>query len=244
MSQLLVIGDIHNKVALAENYISRFPGVPVIFLGDYFDDFGDDPFIARNTAEWLKQSLSKPNRIHLLGNHDFPYSVNGKVFCPGWTGEKNKAVNEVLTPEDWKQLKFFHYEKGYYFSHAGLRQHYYADPLTGEITPERLQKVLDQSIENLWGGLGFAAIWAVDAYRGGFGPNGSLLWLDWRGLKHIEGVNQIVGHTPAQKIVKTVNKNKNSIHYKVDTFLNEVLLLSDEKEPEIIKKFDFKIDKF
>lgn len=238
MSNLLVIGDIHNKVALAENYISRFPDTPVIFMGDYFDDFGDDPESARHTAEWLKESLSKPNRVHLIGNHDLPYMLNGGVICPGWTVEKNEVVQEVLTSEDWDKFDFFHYEKNYYFSHAGITQQWFGKPLEGTFDPEHVQKIVHNSWNDLRAGIQCEPIWAADRWRGGQHDVGGLLWCDWRGLDHLHNINQIVGHTPSKRIIISMDEELNSRHINVDCFLKQVLLLSENGIPTIIKQFD------
>ena len=40
--KLLVIGDIHNRWQKAEKICEKFPNHKKIFIGDYFDDFGDD----------------------------------------------------------------------------------------------------------------------------------------------------------------------------------------------------------
>jgi hypothetical protein len=237
MENLLVIGDIHNKVKLVDFYIKRFPKTPIIFMGDYFDDFGDDEIDARATAEWLKESLTHPERIHLIGNHDLPYMLNGRVFCPGWSEEKQRAVNDVLTADDWSKLKFFHHERNYYFSHAGLTEHWFAHPITGLITEEYVESsigtalpLLDPMSEN--------CIWAADSYRGGHHKYGSLLWCDWRCLDHIKNINQIVGHTPSRKIIRSTDEDTNSDHFNVDCFLREVLMFSSKNIPTIIKQFD------
>jgi predicted MPP superfamily phosphohydrolase len=237
MSNLLVIGDIHNKIALAENYINRFPDTPVIFLGDYFDDFGDDAHVARDTAQWLKESLSKPNRIHLIGNHDLPYMVNGGVMCPGWTYDKDEAVQEELGPEDWDKLKFYHYEKNYYFSHAGLTLQWFGNPVDDTLEEEHVKKVIDSSWNNLKAGLNCEPIWAADKWRGGWHDVGGLLWCDWRGLSHLYQVNQIVGHTPAKRIIRSVDEDLESTLYNVDCFLKEALLLNEQGIGTVIKQF-------
>jgi predicted MPP superfamily phosphohydrolase len=76
----LVIGDIQNKSDEVEKIINEYD-CPTILLWDYFDDFHDTVDDIQRTAEWLKESLSKPNRIHLVGNHDFHYMVKpGTVY--------------------------------------------------------------------------------------------------------------------------------------------------------------------
>ena len=237
MSNLLVIGDIHNRIKLADVYLKRHPNTPVIFLGDYFDDFGDSVIEAADTARWLKNSLNQPDRIHLIGNHDFPYMVHGKVWCPGWTPEKHKAVNEILTPEDWSKLKYFHYEKNFYFSHAGITEYWFAEPITGNITPERVENIINQCKQNIGSELDLGPIWAPDRWRGGDSPVGGILWCDWRGLDHIPNINQIVGHTPSREVIQSKDEELNSIHILADTFLKQAVLLSETGIPTIINLF-------
>ena len=98
MSKVLVIGDVHQSHQTAEQFINNWKG-PVIFLGDYFDQFHDSPQDAMETAKWLKQSLQQPNRIHLMGNHDFHYMlpVGSGTFCSGYTKDKHEAIDQILT---------------------------------------------------------------------------------------------------------------------------------------------------
>ena len=121
----LVIGDIHQKIDQVEKIISDWTD-QIIFIGDYFDDFNDTVEDARRTAQWLKQSLQRPNRVHLMGNHDYNYRIRppGAYYCTGFTLEKYEAINLELSISDWKMIKYFHHEKDdtttYWFSHAGL----------------------------------------------------------------------------------------------------------------------------
>ena len=55
MSKILVIGDIHQHHQTAELYLKKWDG-PVIFMGDYFDQFYDNPEHSIATAEWLKET--------------------------------------------------------------------------------------------------------------------------------------------------------------------------------------------
>ena len=98
----LIVPDIHNKIIEAESIIDHERPDNIVFLGDYFDDFNDSPIIAQQVAEWLKQSLKKPNRIHLIGNHDICYMTNGDQKCSGWDGAKQMFINKVGV--NWKLL--------------------------------------------------------------------------------------------------------------------------------------------
>lgn len=109
----LVIPDIHNRVEEAEHLV-RTLGKSVnhvVFLGDYFDNYGDTPDDARKTAQWLKYSLQQDNRTHLMGNHDIPYSKSYRTCpCPGYTRDKALATygdGSLLTCDDWDKLAIF-----------------------------------------------------------------------------------------------------------------------------------------
>ncbi len=101
--KFLIIPDVHNHYVEAEELIAHFPGHQVVFLGDYFDSFGDNPTVAGKTATWLRYSIGK-GRIHLMGNHDLPYRWSGQS-CPGFTREKQRAVEKHMRPEDWGQTR-------------------------------------------------------------------------------------------------------------------------------------------
>lgn len=101
--KFLIIPDIHNRYFEAEELIEHFPGHQVVFLGDYFDSFGDNPTVAGKTAAWLRYSIGK-GRIHLMGNHDLPYRWPWQS-CPGFTKEKCKEVAKHMRPEDWQQTR-------------------------------------------------------------------------------------------------------------------------------------------
>ena len=67
--KLLIIPDLHEARNLdaVENALRREQPTRTIFLGDYFDQFGDTPDDASRTARWLKASLAETNRVHPLG---------------------------------------------------------------------------------------------------------------------------------------------------------------------------------
>jgi len=240
MSKILVIGDIHNKHNVAEEYISKWSG-PVVFLGDYLDDFYDTPKDAAATAEWLKESLAKPNRTHLMGNHDFHYMmpVESNMYCSGYTPEKHKIVKQILTNEDWSKIKYFHSENNCWFSHAGITRMWFSHPVHG-ITKDVIEGVVAQGVDDIknriYNGSGIKAFYAADRYRGGRFEKGGLLWNDWRNSDFFEGITQVMGHTP-RDIIKCA-KRKGGININVDTHLQQVIVLNTEDSMyEVISNF-------
>jgi Calcineurin-like phosphoesterase len=194
--RILVLGDVHNAWTTAEvilsNLRSRYD--KVILLGDYFDDFGDTPRQAAETAYWLAYSLRQPERIHLLGNHDLPYLYpeNSWLFCPGFTVEKHIEIEHHLLDAPCDGFQLAHCAHGWLFSHAGFAGRF----AEGE-TVEVLAALANKLLAHL--GDGHHEPWLVAGLaRGGSEPVGGITWLDWNIEFHpLPGIHQIVGHTPS-----------------------------------------------
>jgi len=198
MTKLVAVGDIHHGPNLEqiEAAIEREQPDLTVFVGDYFDQFHDHYDHARRTAIWLKQSLAKPNRVHLWGNHDLPYGFSEYAYCPGYDPAKERAIRSVLDEQDWAKLKLWHLESRWLFTHAGLSLPY---ALTDTVN---LRDYLRTEEKRAWAALTSREphwFWSVGMARGGFTPVGGLLWCDWeREFKPVPGLNQVLGHTPAR----------------------------------------------
>jgi hypothetical protein len=195
MSKTLVIPDIHHARNLdaVEEAIARERPTTTVFLGDYFDQWDDTAKDAGRTAEWLKSSLKRPDRVHLFGNHDLPYAFPGMYYCPGFTEEKLNAISDHIAPDDWGNLVLTHWEGNFLMSHAGLTDYYAPTdgmPLRGFLSQqEALALECLSGDRHHW-------IWAIGRQRGGDDPVGGLVWCDVREFRPIPGINQIFGHTP------------------------------------------------
>src|SRR6266705_1062443 len=121
----LIIPDIHTRCGIAEKIVKHHQNDvdKVVFLGDYFDDFGDDPRLASETADWFRHSVNQPNRIHICGNHDVHYWFKdcNEIRCSGYEQFKSIAINDIVTKKDWEKL-IFHYviDDKWLLSHAGV----------------------------------------------------------------------------------------------------------------------------
>jgi len=196
----------------------------IIFLGDYFDDFNDTSEDVSNSAKWLKQSLSKPNRIHLFGTHDMWYRFpdNPFIHASGNTKQKSDVINHILITKDWNLLKLFHYEQNFLLTHAGvhsylINKYVFENRLStqGEIIERIVKPATEKALidasnnrPNEWLNAGFA--------RGGMQVVGGITWLDWGDeFEPVPDLNQIAGHTqlryPGEKITQ------NSKNYCLDT---------------------------
>ena len=231
----IVISDLHQRSAWVEPYLASQTYDEVIFIGDYFDDLHDTPDDALRTAQWLKESLTKPQRIHLLGNHDIWYGYGcSYAYCSDNTAAKKEAIDTVLAPSDWEKIALCHYSQRFLFSHAGIHERWFSHSIHG-VTVDYIKKVCGMG-QHLLMGNPDPIFMAGRARGGGYGRSpGGITWLDYnREFKPIDGLNQIVGHTPQRSpdsdgVVKCMpNKIKpRSINYGIDFKNQWVTILED-----------------
>jgi len=187
----LIIPDLHNHIESADEWIARFPAERFVFLGDYFDNFGDSPADAHATALWLRDSLARPERIHLWGNHDLAYAfpLNPSLGCSGFTREKADAIREVLSPLHWQELRLLHFEApNFLLVHAGLPRALFEHPVTG-LTRERIESLCAEALDHARASIPDPIL----------GPEG-VVWVRWWNLDILPEFSQIVGHTPHHEL--------------------------------------------
>ncbi len=198
---ILVIGDIHHRTDEAEAAIRSQDGRydKVVLLGDYFDSAGDGEDRMRRTCRWLKASLRDSGRIHLAGNHDLAYLLNGhdQTFCPGWTKDKQRVYEEELGGVPANAFRMAVQAGPWLLSHAGFS----ADLAAGHDAAGLVELAEVQFAEAVEGRS--VPIFEVGRARGGKRDKGGILWLDWNAeFRPAKGINQIVGHTPCRGVVR------------------------------------------
>jgi hypothetical protein len=194
----IVIADLHHRNHWVESYLASQEYDEVIFLGDYFDGLHDTPEQARAMAQWLKESIGKPRRIHLMGNHDIWYAYGCPyAYCSGNSEGKKEAIDSVLTASDWEQIGLCHFSQRFLFSHAGIHERWFRHSIHG-VTVGYVKKVCEIGRQNLLNGNPDPIFMAGHARGGGYGRQpGGITWLDFNHeFDPIDGLNQIVGHTP------------------------------------------------
>jgi len=224
MVKLLIFGDLHEDVGYVEGIITQESPTLTIFVGDYFDSFISTVESVNTTCEWLKESVSKSNRIHLMGNHEcfYRWPLVTKFICSGNTLDKCKLINSILKPTDWEVIKLFHWDGTYLYSHAGVSEKLFAHCIHG-VTLEGIQRECDRAIAVAQSG-GVHPILQAGYSRGGNQSQGGILWQDhFVDTQPIVGWKQIYGHTPLKSPTnKHVNlyvpnkKNAVGINYCVD----------------------------
>ena len=208
----LIIPDIHNKFELAELIIEEENPDNVVFLGDYFDSFDDCLEIAHKTATWLKESLEKPNRIHLLGNHDLSYK-DTRFACSGFTEEKLMALKQVKI--DLSKLYHYCWVGQWLCTHAGLSNEFYEQFAMKSSVNEFLQKFSqDEKLQE--------KLYDCSPYRGGTDKFSGIVWCDYSEFVDIPNTKQIFGHTRG-----LLRETEN--HICLDTGLHNYAIHEDDK---------------
>ena len=248
----LVIGDIHNRWQWIERAIEEIKPDKTVFLGDYLDNWNDTPSIAKETAQWLKHSLTFKNRVHLWGNHDMPYAfpMNTYLTCPGFDTDKSRAINSVMRENGdlWKQLKLAHHDQGWWLSHGGLSTQTFPYLLDEEMdTEEYVYERCESALRCAEGNL--ADYVTQHSPARGYPSNGvvgGVTWLDWNvEFVPIYGINQIVGHTivntPGLKYLRDPEKTPYSLDARTDlsTTYNNPLVV---EEKDFICSTNYNID--
>lgn len=198
----LIIADLHNKIDWVEKCIEHVAPDLTVFLGDYFDSFDETLKCTNRTAQWLKESLNQPKRVHLLGNHDMPYRfpVSFNLLCSGFTHEKSMIINEILDSGAlWEKTKSFHWIDGWFLSHAGIHPNL-LHPIKG-FDLDDLRKLEEDSFAKCSADIS-TPMFGCGRSRGGNYRCGGITWQDFDlDFVPIEGVNQIVGHTPHSNVM-------------------------------------------
>lgn len=190
----LVIGDIHNRIEAADRAIAKHSArcPRTLFLGGYYESFGDGPREMRATCQWLRCSLKDPTRTHLLGNHDLAYlfSEHRQAWCPGWSPKKQQVFDEEMAGIGISSFRIACQVGPWLLSHAGI----YGERLDA-LGSLGLLGQLEREFSSALSG---NRSWLFDKGpdRGGLDRHGGMLWLDWNSeFSPTAGFHQVVGHT-------------------------------------------------
>lgn len=218
--KIIIIPDIHNRWIEAENIIELEGDTnKIIFLGDYFDSFGDEhnPEITIQTAQWLNKSVQDPDRIHLFGNHDLWYSHGScQPYCAGNTEFKRFAIKQYFN--DWNKLKFHCWVDDWLCTHAGLSNRIYQEYKKEGFTVLELMCQVEMSKRH------HPLVSLVGEMRGGIeGEVGGILWCDYDEFEDIAETKQIFGHTNRNEV------RSGQLHHCIDTHLENYAVYEDGK---------------
>lgn len=236
--EYVIIPDIHLKHEKANRILERHAnqGYTFVFLGDYFDNFGDDSYMNGRTATWLTGVINRDDVVCLLGNHDLGYIFAGPPKfreCPGYTPEKHRWIRSNLDSSVIKKIRLAFIANGWFLSHAGINSYYVRNQ-----TLEGLMEVVDECYLAIRKAqrhemLNFG--WRMNEYH----MVGGILWQDWEWeFSPLKGINQIVGHTTHKKPV--FREPMGSRNLCLDDHLNSYAIIREDGGLELYNVSDGK----
>ena len=199
---VLIIPDLHLAWKVGQKIIDHVGADEIIFLGDFFDDFNDDPNQINEMVDWLEGSVTKPNRIHLFGNHDCHYAFPQEWFrCSGYEQWKHFIIRDRIDNKVWDKFKFYHVLDGkWLLSHAGLHKMWLHKNIIAHRKNrtrffQEITDYLDNEIEK--GMRNESWVFHAGFARWGIQRVGGLTWCDHtQEMYPVLGLHQIYGHTP------------------------------------------------
>ena len=196
----LIIPDLHLQWQKADKIIKYEAADKIVFLGDNFDDFDDFTFTNQIMAEWVKNSLDQPNRIHIMGNHDTNYAFRDRSYkCSGYTSAKEEVINLILKHSDWRKMPLYTQVGSWLCSHAGVHNHMYEQYGNGLDFYKWLKDTCNDALTNAFANKPAFSILRAGRSRDGSETVGGIVWCDANEFLGIKGINQIFGHTPQEK---------------------------------------------
>lgn len=201
-----ILGDLHNNVEGPLSFYKKNKGKfdKFIFLGDYFDSFGDTVGDAVKTAQAVKYFLHQNDIILLAGNHDLPYLYPKSLKfrdCPGFEESKLEAIQRILTESDTNKIKFWHYEQNFLFTHAGLTNYImnFPEDLTLSEVLNEIEKEGEKAMDIAKNGLPPLSPWFNEGESMGEMNFGGPFWCRQSEFSEIPQLGQIFGHSPVSK---------------------------------------------
>ena len=235
--------SVENGAPADNEFWNEFPYMEydkIVFVGDYVDSFElGNKVILKNLENIILFKRMLPDKVVLLlGNHDVQYIVQNEI-CSGYRSEMRPDLANLFNDnKDIFQLAYqVNSEKGIHlWTHAGVTREWLKDTKKEIFSPKyRLYPVIEEyensdiaDLLNILWEIRNDRIFNIDAHSGGFDLWAGPIWVrpDILSHFHIEGVNQIVGHTPHKAI--RIDELVNSKHYYIDRLFgkdDEALIL-------------------
>lgn len=216
-------GDLHGEINHLKNMhqFAKSIGATLVTVGDYTDSFDRTRDEQLQVIQYL---LNNRDIIPLIGNHDVHYMTQymTSYACSGFDKYKYRMFHSTYNQLK-DRLRFFFKVDNILATHAGLSNGYFVDlnkydSETGEplFNIDEFIEVQEESMQyEVWNKpFPNNRLYDVGYDSGGRAGCGGILWArPTENFVPIEGIIQIVGHTPMMEI----GTNKNNSVYYIDT---------------------------
>ena len=231
-NKILIFSDVHQEVDKLSKIIKHEAADINICLGDWFDShISDKDEDVEKTASFIKDYLSS-NNVTLFGNHDLHYLfANQYATCSGYAHRKALLIDKIFDEDKATiidKFNWFIFIDGFLCTHAGLHYNFLPSIIKNNedvyeylITQENEANIKIRTKQFHW-------FYGAGYSRCGDQPKGGIVWLDFdREFAPVEGLNQIVGHTPRKQ--KGITKYAGTENYCIDTSLSQWLTVTNGK---------------
>lgn len=204
--QLLIVPDVHGRDFWRKPVLSH-PDMPVVFLGDYLDQYGEEHIHDDQAISIFKEIIAlkraRPESVHvLLGNHDMAY-VDPRIGCGRHKWLDEYAIKRIYKDaDDCFDLAYDQLIGGkrFLFSHAGVsmgwlslhKDIFSGMPMCAELFDlmYKSSELRDRMID---------ALTDVSMARWGQSKFGSMIWSDVQEMMlpqmQLPGFVQVFGHS-------------------------------------------------
>jgi hypothetical protein len=205
---ILVFSDPHQEIDRVEYILKNENYDIAVCLGDWFDSFThNSEYDLEKTCNFLKKWVFKNNFYTCIGNHDVHYLYDNRyAICSGYTPSKDTFIIDCLNnllPSIRAKFKWYIWIDDFLCSHAGINT-YHINPMV-KIDKENITNWLNEQIrfgERTLEAGGCHWLFNAGAARGGRQNIGGITWQDFDcEFEPIDGIKQIVGHTPHPTIL-------------------------------------------
>lgn len=209
----IAIGDLHGKDCWKQVDFNLYQ--KVIFIGDYTDSYTlSTEVIYKSLLQLIALKKAHPEKvILLLGNHDIQYLFFPNFRCTGFRPEAQRDLTALfLLNKECFQVAF--QQGNYLFTHAGVSNSWMNQYAELKEVFKREKNSMSDALNKVYHSENYYLLHDVGKVRGGIFKFGGILWADRSETNrdYLEGVHQVVGHTPMENI-KTFGDSDSSITY-------------------------------
>ena len=213
--KLVAIGDIHGR-SIWKIIAGRHKTDRIVFLGDYFDPYGniDAMDMIENFNAIITLKKERPDDIILLlGNHDMHY-IDDRFPR---SSRHDDMLAPVIREKFLKNRDLFQYafqEGDVIFTHAGICDRWFNEEFKGSAIPKEGEKSIADQLNNP-SAEQLMAMYHVGRVRGGSDQEGGIFWADITETEGnpLKGYHQVVGHTQVPYLHEKVLSDDTSITY-------------------------------
>lgn len=238
MLKTITVGDLHGKQDW--KVIDPLKYDKIVFVGDYCDSFTHTNLeISSNLEDIIELKRAYSDKVELLlGNHDIQYMFSYHDFgCSGFRAHAYSGLNFIFN-QNKDLFKVAYQIDNIIWTHAGISNGWikynqkWIDETNEAFECINLADTLNKMLWSKHNG----CLHQVGERRGGYLQFGGVTWADLKETCNgfLSGYQQIVGHTPIDRITKFGGEKSNIRYVDVLDAANKGNLIDKFFEFELV----------